>query len=75
MVATQYLYEMSGGECYGYFSGKYLYTMNGSCTHFRAGSGDRYLFTMAGGDCEFYQSGKYFYEMGGSCRWWLHPYD
>jgi hypothetical protein len=68
IMATEYLYEMHGGTAFGYFSGKYLYTIQGECTHYRQG---KYLYTMSGGNCEFYQSGKYFYTMhGGQCRWY-----
>jgi len=70
-MATTYLYEMNGGQAFGYFSGKYLYSMDGECTHYRSGSDQRYLCKMDGGDCEFYQRGRYFYEMdGGNCRWY-----
>jgi hypothetical protein len=71
MAKTVYLYEMEGGACFGYFSGKYLYSMGGECTHYR-GSDEKYLYRMQGGQCDFYQKGKYFYEMnGGKCRWYL----
>lgn len=72
MAETTYLFEVQGGQCYGYFSGKYLYTMNGTCSHYRAGADGKYLYAMDGGECEFYQNGKYFYAMqGGECRWYL----
>lgn len=67
---AQWIYEMSGGQPYGYFSGKYLYTSDGKCTHYRGGSDEKYLYTM-NGQAEFYQKGKYFYTMNGSCRWYL----
>lgn len=71
-MKTIYLYEMNGGSCYGYFSGKYLYTMNGDCTHYRGGDESKYLYSMKSGDCEFYQNDKYFYTMkGGTCRWYM----
>jgi hypothetical protein len=67
MSEVLYLYEMHGGQCYGYFSGQYLYTMQGQCTHYRSG---KYIYTIEG-KCEFYQSEKYFYAMdGGQCRWY-----
>ena len=67
-MAVEYLYEMQGGQCFGYFSGKYLYTMHGQCTHYR---NRNYLYQINAGECEFYQSGKYFYTMqGGDCRWY-----
>lgn len=67
-----YIYEYSGGKCYGYFQGKYLYTMNGKCTHYLSGSDNKYLYAYTGGQCEFYRSGKYFYEYsGGKCRWYM----
>lgn len=70
-MATIYLYEMNGGSCYGYLSGKYLYTMSGQCTHY-SGDDNKYLYKMHGGQCEFYRHGKYFYTMnGGECRWYM----
>jgi hypothetical protein len=33
MAEAIYLYEMEGGECCGYISDNYLYTMGGTCTH------------------------------------------
>ena len=71
-MADKYLYEMNGGNCYGYFSGKYLYTMSGECVYYRGGSDDKYLYAYKGGSCDYYQNGKYFYAMkGGDCRWYL----
>ena len=68
---TTYLYEFKGGACYGYFSGRYLYTMAGKCTHYRGSSNEKYLYAMQGGRCEFYQNGKYFYTFqGAQCRWY-----
>ncbi|CAN5348696.1 hypothetical protein BH10PSE12_BH10PSE12_18760 [soil metagenome] len=71
MAKPVYVYEMNGGECYGYFDKEYLYTAAGQCTHYRGRNESKYLYTL-GGVCEFYQQGKYFYSMqGGQCRWWI----
>jgi hypothetical protein len=66
-----YLYEVVGGICYGYFSGKYLYSMNGTCVYYRGGSEQKYLYTINEGQCDYYQSDKYFYSINeGVCRWY-----
>lgn len=71
-MSDKHVYEMQGSTCYGYFSGKYLYTMDGRCTHYRGGQDDRYLFRMSDSVCEFFQRDRYFYTMQGSqCRWYM----
>lgn len=71
-MEARHIYEINGGTCYGYFSGAYLYTMDGECTHYRGGDHEKYLYTMNGGKCEYYQEGKYIYTMsGGKCRWYF----
>jgi hypothetical protein len=50
---TQYVYEMNGGAEFGYFNGKYLYSMAGSCEYYRGGSDGKYLYKYNGESCEF----------------------
>lgn len=67
---SKYLYEMASGQPYGYLSGKYLYTMSGTASHYKGGPEDKYLYSMTG-QAEFYRGGRYYYDMSGQPRWYM----
>ena len=71
-MVDKFVFEISGSAPVGYFSGKYLHTMEGVCTHYRAGGDNSYLYRVSDSQCEFQQLGKYIYSMPDrQCRWYL----